>query len=117
MKVALLTGGKDPHYARGLTRELTARGMHVALIGNEELARCEDVGSGTVELHNLIGSQDPNDGLLAKGWRLLSYYARLLVFAARMDAKLFHVLWFRKFPLMERTLLNLYFKLLGKKLV
>src|SRR5207253_8318657 len=33
------------------------------------------------------------------------------------DAKLFHILWFRKFPLMERTLLNVYFKVLGKTLV
>jgi len=117
MKVALLTGGKDPHYVRGLTRELTARGVHVALIGNEEVARCEDVGPGGVEFHNLVGGQDPSDGLIFKAWRLLSYYARLVTFAARTDAQLFHVLWFRKFLLVERTLLNVYFKLLGKKLV
>jgi D-inositol-3-phosphate glycosyltransferase len=117
VKVALLTGGKDPHYARGLLRELAATGVQVALIGSEELAGCEGAGTGRVEFHDLIGSQDPGDGLMAKAWRVLSYYARLVVFAARTDAKLFHVLWFRKFPLMERTLLNVYFKLLGKKLV
>jgi D-inositol-3-phosphate glycosyltransferase len=39
------------------------------------------------------------------------------VFAARTDARLFHVLWFRKFPLVERTLLNGYLRLLRKRLV
>ena len=107
MKVALLTGGKDPHYVRGLLRELVARGVQVAVVGSEELADCQD-SNGRVEFHNLIGSRDPapTAGLAAKGWRVLSYYARVLVFAARTDAQLFHVLWFRKFPLVERTVLH-----------
>jgi D-inositol-3-phosphate glycosyltransferase len=118
MKVALLTGGKDPHYVRGLLRELAIRGVRVDLVGSEALADCQ-LSDGRVEFHNLIGSEDPapTDGLVAKAWRVLSYYGRILVFAARTDAKLFHVLWFRKFPLVERTLLSAYFKLLGKKLV
>ncbi len=118
MKVALLTGGKDPHYVRGLLPELAARGVHVVLVGSEALSDCQDSG-GRVEFHNLVGSEDPapTAGLVAKAWRVLSYYARLLVFAVRTDAKLFHVLWFRKFPLLERTLLHAYFKLLRKKLV
>jgi len=49
--------------------------------------------------------------------RVLAYYARLVRFAARTDARLFHVLWFRKFPILERTLLVGYFKLLRKRLV
>ena len=38
MKVALLTGGKDPHYVRGLLRELPARGVRVVCVGSDELA-------------------------------------------------------------------------------
>lgn len=117
MKVALLTGGKDAPYARGLLRELAARGLEVAVVGNDELAGCEEVRLPRVELHNLVGSQDPGDALPAKVWRVVRYYARLLVFAARTDARLFHILWFRKFPRIERTLFTVYFKLLGKKLV
>ena len=117
MKVALLTGGKDAHYVRGLLRELAASGVKVALIGSDELADAEDIRNGQVDFHNLIGSLDPDDGLMAKAWRVLSYYCRLLTFAARTDARLFHILWFRKFPLGERMLLSAYFKLLGKKLV
>src|SRR2546426_6361488 len=117
MKIALLTGGKDPHYARGLLRELLEKGVHVALIGSDELADFQNAGTGHLELHNLIGSRSPDDRLIVKAWRVLRYYGRLLAFAARTDVRLFHILWFRKFPYIERTLLNAYFKLLGKKLV
>jgi D-inositol-3-phosphate glycosyltransferase len=112
----VLTGGQDPPYARGLLRELAARGIDVVCVGNDELADCRFVGSGRLEFHNLVGGQEPTN-MIAKIWRVLSYYARMIVFAAQTDAKLFHILWFRKFRLFERTLLNVYFKLLGKKLI
>jgi D-inositol-3-phosphate glycosyltransferase len=117
VKVALLTGGKDVHYVGGLLRELVARDVHVALIGSDEIAGVLDLSHARIEFHNLIGRQDPADGLLSKAWRLLRYYVRLLVFAARTDAKVFHILWCRRFPYLERTLFNVYFKLLGKKVV
>jgi D-inositol-3-phosphate glycosyltransferase len=116
MKVALLTGGQDPQYARGLLRGLLARGIDVACVGSDELASCDIVSSGRLEFHNLVGSQR-TDHFIAKAWRVLRYYGRLVTFAARTDAKLFHILWFRKFRSMERTLLNAYFKILGKKLL
>jgi glycosyltransferase involved in cell wall biosynthesis len=117
MKVALLTGGKDVPYVLGLLPELAARGAQVVLVGNAELARADDVASGRVEFHDLVGELDPDDGPLAKIRRVLSYYSHLLTFAARTNARLFHILWFRKFVLVERTLLIWYFKLLRKKVV
>jgi glycosyltransferase involved in cell wall biosynthesis len=81
------------------------------------MASAEEVVQGRVEFHDLVGPLNPEDGPLAKGWRVLSYYGRLLAFAARTDAPLFHVLWFRKFLLLEGVLLTAYFKLLGKKVV
>jgi glycosyltransferase involved in cell wall biosynthesis len=116
VKVALLTGGQDPHYARGLLRALLARGIHVACIGSDTLAECQTGDIARLEFHNLVGSQEPNH-LMPKVWRVLRYYGRLVVFAARTDARIFHILWFRKFPWFERTLLNAYFKILGKKLL
>jgi D-inositol-3-phosphate glycosyltransferase len=115
-KVALLTGGKDAHYVLGLVPELTARGVRVLLVANEELADADGIGHSLVEFHDLVGSLDPGDSALAKAWRVLSYYGRLAVFAARTDAQLFHILWFRKFPLVERVLVTAYLKLLGKRL-
>ena len=36
MKIALLTGGKDEHYVRGLVRELSHRGVVVFAAGATE---------------------------------------------------------------------------------
>jgi glycosyltransferase involved in cell wall biosynthesis len=116
MKIALLTGGQDPPYARGLLRQLLMRGVDVACVGSDELAGSRSPGPGSLEFHNLVGSQEPASAV-RKVWRVLRYYGRLVVFAARSDAVVFHILWFRKFPRCEGTLLNVYFKLLGKKLV
>jgi len=112
----VLTGGQDPPYARGLLGQLVARGIDVVCVGNDELADCRFVGTGHLEFHNLVGGQEPTN-IIAKMWRVLKYYARVIAFAAQTDAKLFHILWFRRFPVFERTLLNAYFKLLGKKLI
>lgn len=86
------------------------------MVGNEELAAARDVRNGRVEFHNLVGRLDADDGPLGKIWRVLSYYGRIVAFAARTDARLFHMLWFRKFPVVERVVLIGYFKLLGKRL-
>ena len=116
MKVALLTGGQDQPYACGLLCQLLARGVDVACVGGDDLADCRGAGPGRLEFHNLVGSTEPTHPL-GKAWRVLRYYGRLIAFAARTDATIFHILWFRKFPWIERTLLNLYFRLLGKTLV
>jgi D-inositol-3-phosphate glycosyltransferase len=117
MKVALLTGGKDPHYARGLARELAAKGVQIALVGGPDEMLAIESGPGLVVRHDLVGDQDPEAGWLAKATRVMTYYVRLMIFAAHTDARVFHILWFRKFPQVERILLTLYLKVLGKKLV
>lgn len=45
------------------------------------------------------------------------YYFRLIKYAAITNSQLFHIQWFDKFIYFDRTFLNLYYKLLGKKLV
>ena len=49
--------------------------------------------------------------------RVLSYYWRLIRYAAVAQPQIFHILWNNKFDLFDRTLLILYYKLLGKKVV
>ena len=49
--------------------------------------------------------------------RVLKYYARLIIYAAKAKPKLFHILWNNKFQLFDCTLLMLYYKLLGKRVV
>ena len=54
---------------------------------------------------------------MAKMRRVLRYYLRLIRYAATAKPKLFHILWNNKFQFFDRTLLMLYYKLLGKKIV
>jgi D-inositol-3-phosphate glycosyltransferase len=117
MKVALLTGGKDAHYVRGLVRQLTARDLPLVVVGSTDMADIERIPADRLEFHNLVGDNDPDAALSSKVLRLLRYYWRLMLFVARTDADLLHVLWFRKFPKLERIALSLYVTLLRKPLV
>jgi D-inositol-3-phosphate glycosyltransferase len=117
MRIALLTAGKDQPYALGLLRALQGKPVHIEFIGNDAMAASEVVRTGHLDFYNLVGNQDAEASTSQKILRVLAYYARLIIYAAHTDAKLFHILWFRKFPYIERTLLNVYFKILGKKLV
>ena len=45
------------------------------------------------------------------------YYARLIRYAATAKPRIFHILWNNKFEFFDRTLLMLYYRFLGKKIV
>jgi glycosyltransferase involved in cell wall biosynthesis len=45
------------------------------------------------------------------------YYVKLIRYAARAKPRIFHILWNNKFELFDRTLLMLYYRLLGKRIV
>jgi D-inositol-3-phosphate glycosyltransferase len=53
---------------------------------------------------------------MAKALRVLSYYVRLVRYAATARPKLFHILWNNKFQFFDRTLLMLYYRTLRKKI-
>jgi D-inositol-3-phosphate glycosyltransferase len=116
-KVSLLTGGDDPTYAIPLAAALADQGVHVEFVGNDEMARSEPLKRPDIDYLNLRGNQDPRASVGSKIARILRYYARLLTYAGKTDARLFHILWFNKFELVDRTLLNIFYKLTGKKLV
>src|SRR5689334_11516376 len=49
--------------------------------------------------------------------RILSYYFKLLRYAATAKPRTFHILWNNKVLHFDRTLLMFYYRLLGKRLV
>ena len=112
-KISVLTGGKDPHYSSGLVSALGAAGVKLDLIGGNEFEIFP--WPPEIRLLNLRGDQRKNAGLLDKMRRVLIYYFRLLVYAARSKTSIFHILWNNKFELFDRTLLMVFYKLLGKK--
>ena len=115
--VALLTGGGDKPYALGMAAALTSSGISVDFVGSDDLKVPELLNNPRVNFRNLRGDQSPEAGRAAKVTRLLNYYMRLIRYAATAGPKLFHILWNNKFQFFDRTLLMLYYKALGKKIV
>src|SRR5436190_12962325 len=114
--VSLLTGGGDKPYALGMAAALTSAGIHVDFIGSDDLRVPELLGDSQVNFLNLRGDQSSEARLLAKVLRVLSYYGKLVFYAATARPKLFHILWNNKFEVFDRTLLMLYYRMLGKKI-
>jgi D-inositol-3-phosphate glycosyltransferase len=117
IKIALLTAGKDPHYALGLLSGLVDQKIHIDFIGNDEMQKDEIVRRQNVTYYNLRGNQDPLVPISTKVSRVLKYYLKLLNYAAQNDSHLFHILWLNKFFFFDGIFVNAYYKLLGKKLV
>ncbi len=87
------------------------------VIGNDELDCPEFHEKAGVNFLNLRGDQHQGASLPRKVLRILSYYAKLIRYAAKARPRIFHILWNNKFELFDRTLLMLYYRLLGKKVV
>jgi glycosyltransferase involved in cell wall biosynthesis len=117
LSVALLTGGGDKPYALGLTAALTSAGISLDFIGSDDLSVPELLDNPRVKFLNLRGSQRSQANPIAKVLRVLKYYGKLITFAAKAEPDLFHILWNNKFQLIDRTVLMLYYKLLGKKII
>ncbi len=115
--VSLLTGGGDKPYAFGLATELISKGVSLDLIGSDDLDCPEFRGRPKVVFLNLRGDQNPDANRLIKISRVLLFYFRLIRYAATSRPKIFHILWNNKFQTFDRTLLTLYYRSLGKRIV
>ena len=112
-----MTGGMDRHYALGLLSALVDEGLQVDFIGNDAMMDAEITKRPNVSYFNLRGDQRDDASFNEKSFRVLRYYGRLLAYAIKSDARIFHILWLNKFTFFDRTFLNIYYKLLGKRLV
>ena len=115
--VSLLTGGSDRPYVFGLTTSLMPKGAALDLIGSDELDFPEFRGKPGVNFLNLRGSLRPDVSFPRKAFRVSMYYAKLIRYAGTAKPRIFHILWNNKFELFDRTLLMLYYRFLGKRIV
>ena len=116
-RISLLTGGGDKPYALGMAAALTSVGIHVDFVGSDDLSVPELLANPRLNFLNLRGDQREDASTKAKVLRVLKYYVRLIGYAAKAKPKLFHILWNNKFQLFDCSLLMLYYKLLGKRVV
>jgi D-inositol-3-phosphate glycosyltransferase len=117
VRAALLTGGMDRPYAFGLSMALASKGVLLDVLGATELDSPELRDMSTLSFLATYGDQRRKVGLAKKLVRYLISYGRLIRYAATARPRVFHILWNYKFPLFDRTLLMLYYKLLGKRIV
>jgi D-inositol-3-phosphate glycosyltransferase len=117
MRVSLLTGGDDPDYAIPLAESLGKQGIEVEFIGNDTMEAASGLKSASIKYFNLRGDQNPQAPLLLKIGRIVRYYKNLIFYVWRTDSRLFHILWLNKFECIDRTLMNILYKLKRKKLV
>ena len=117
ISVALLTGGGDRPYAFGLATALMSESVALDLVGSDDLDCPEFHGTSGVSFLNLRGSQEPGASFASKMLRVSIYYAKLIRYAATAKPRIFHILWNNKFEYLDRTLLMLYYRLLGKIIV
>jgi glycosyltransferase involved in cell wall biosynthesis len=117
IEIALLTGGADRPYAFGLIKALTPQIAFLEVIGNDELDCPELHDSPNVKFLNLRGDQRSDADFISKTLRVLKYYVRLIRYSASAEPRIFHILWNNKFEYFDRTLLMLWYRALGKKIV
>lgn len=118
MKITLLTGGDaSPHYVLGLLSGLISLGIKVDFIGSDAVKDAQGIKSQNVTFYNLRGDQNPNAPIKEKMCRVLKYYFKLVKYAAKTDSRVFHIQWLNKFTHFDRTFLNIYYEMLGKKVV
>ncbi len=117
IKISLLTGGVDRPYAFGLAMALAFKDISVEVIGNSVVDALEMHCTPNVEFLSLYWEPLENLSFVLKVWKVFLFYSRLIRHAAGAKAKIFHILWNNKVELFDRTLLMLYYKLLGKRIV
>ena len=116
-QIALFTGGIDKHYANGLCQSLATRGIAVEMICNSETITDETRKLPGVRLLSLYETFRGRQTRFRKVLGVLGVYVQLIRYATGSSAPVFHILWNYKFPLFDRTLLLLYYKAIGKRLV
>jgi D-inositol-3-phosphate glycosyltransferase len=117
LHIALLTGGGDKPYALGLANSLIDQEVELDFIGSDEVNATELDSRGLLHSFNFRGSQDPKSGFVQKAARMLRNYGRLIAYGANAQPKIFHILWNNKFEMFDRTLLMIYYRLMGRKVV
>jgi glycosyltransferase involved in cell wall biosynthesis len=117
VRVSILNSGGQTHYLYGLVTGLAhVPGLQIEVVDSDKSVGLFD-DYGNVTHVNLRGSQNPRASLGDKTLRLLTYYWKLVRYAATTRSEVLHIQWQNRFQLLDRTLLILYYKLLGKKLV
>lgn len=114
--VTLLTGGFDKPYAFGLAIALAAKGLRLDVIGSDEIDSPELQANSNIRFLNLQSGWRTDVSVWKKLVRMMAFYLRIVTYLARSESKIVHILWNNKLLYIDRTVMMLYYKTLGKKI-
>lgn len=116
MKVTIIYP-TEPSYIVGLVDGLSKiNDLEIDLIGTDRTDVIENKYKN-VNVLNFRGNQNPNVGKWEKIKRIFVFYIRLIKYTFKTNSKIFHIHWANKFFFFDFTILNVFYKLLGKKIV
>jgi glycosyltransferase involved in cell wall biosynthesis len=115
IKVGLLTGCQDRHYAFALAMGLISKGICLDVVGSDEVDSPELHTTLNLRFLNFRGSQRNNANVIQKVSKLLVYYVRLLRYVLQSDSPILHILWNNELETFDRTIMMLFYRMCGKK--
>jgi D-inositol-3-phosphate glycosyltransferase len=116
VKTTIITSG-EPHYQLGLLSGLAQQPLLLDVIGDDSLRSAPVLSQPRITFRQLRSALDSKSPKWVRLAQVISYYIKLICYAITTDSRLFHIQWPYKFVVFDRTLLNIIFKALGKKLV
>ncbi len=116
MKITLITGGA-PHYEAGLVAALLEQNLTIDLIGHTYPDMAVAQRDPRIVFIKYLEIFPSHCSAWLKLWKVMKVYLRLIRYATTTDSRLFHIQWPYKLVFFDRTFLNLYYKVMGKKLV
>jgi glycosyltransferase involved in cell wall biosynthesis len=117
MQVSILNAGGQTDYLYGLVTGLSSQPDIQIEVVDGDASQTLFTNVPRVRHFNLRGDNRSPQSVFTKAFRILLYYIRLVIYAARAHSQVFHIQWDNSFLLFDRTLLLLYYKLCGKKIV
>jgi glycosyltransferase involved in cell wall biosynthesis len=117
MQVSILNAGGPTDYLYGLVTGVTLQPDIQIEVVDGDASQTLFSNFPRVRHFNLRGDNRSPQSLFTKVIRILVYYARLIIYAARTHSQVFHIQWDNSFLLFDRTLLLLYYKMCGKTIV
>ena len=117
MKISILNAGQQTDYLYGIVSGLSEiPSLEIEVVDSDSSVGVIDTFPRTT-LYNLRGDNLSTQTIFTKAWRISKYYVRLLWYTAHTQSEIFHIQWENSISLFDRTILILYYKLFGKKMV
>ena len=117
MKITMLPIGGTIHYELQLVNALRQIGIEIDIVGNEIAAKHPLCNQPGIHFINIRAVHDPGTSPFIKALKLIVFYIRLMIYALFTKTKIFHIQWENKLHFFDRTVLILYYKILGKRIV